>query len=112
MDKIVLDYIKEPNLFDGVAKNTAESLKMSSTQLRRFYDYLIDLLVKADEREFSQILPFVKMLNSKVAYAHARKHATSEFKFMIESCVAQVDSKEKLIIFKLFFEAVLGFAKK
>ena len=67
MDKIVLDYIKEPNLFDSVAKKTAESLKMSSTQMRRFYDYLIDLLVKADEKDFSEILPFIKMLNSKVA---------------------------------------------
>lgn len=112
MDKIVLDYIKEPNLFDSVAKKTAESLKMSPTQMRRFYDYLNDLLVKADEKDFSEILPFIKMLNSKAAYAYARNPEIIEFKNMIEICVAQVDSKEKLMVFKLFFEAVLGFAKR
>jgi CRISPR-associated protein Csm2 len=56
------------------------------------------------------------MLNSKVAYASARKSAggnivNQAFVKMMNSCINQVNSKEKLNIFKLFFEAVIGFHK-
>ncbi|HHO42820.1 MAG TPA: type III-A CRISPR-associated protein Csm2, partial [Epsilonproteobacteria bacterium] len=61
-----------------------------------------------------EILPFVKMLNSKVAYASSRssgggKLVNQAFVDMMSSCINQVDSKEKLDVFKLFFEAVIGF---
>jgi CRISPR-associated protein Csm2 len=63
-----------------------------------------------------EILPFVKMLNSKVAYASSRnsgggKLVNNAFVEMMNSCINQVNSKESLEIFKLFFEAVIGFHK-
>jgi len=60
---------------------------------------------------FEDVLPFIKMLNSKVAYAVNRRVVSKEFKQMINECVKQIDSVQKFETFKLFFEAVLGFYK-
>jgi len=110
---IVLDYKKDPNLFDTTAKTVAEKVSgTKATQMRAFYDYVIELEQKSNTEEFSEILPFVKMLNSKAAYSNARKHSSNEFVEMINKCVAQVATKDDLRVFKLFFEAVIGFSKK
>ncbi|MDA3052864.1 type III-A CRISPR-associated protein Csm2 [Campylobacter sp. JMF_01 NE2] len=113
LPEIKLDYKENPSLFDTTAKQTAKIVNTSQNQMRNFYDYLLKYYEKSQNSDdFSEILPFVKMLNSKVAYANSRKHATNEFKEMIERCVAQVNDKKSLECFKLFFEAVLGFSKK
>lgn len=117
---IELDYKKDIELFDETAKKWAENIGngVENTQIRKFYDQVLDLSLKAKHSDDFQgeILPFVKMLNSKVAYASTRKGAggniiNKEFVDMMSSCVKQVNSKEKLNIFKLFFEAVIGFHK-
>ena len=72
---------------------------------------MLDLCEKAKTKNSAEILPFVKMLNSKVAYASSRKNVSKNFVEFIKDCVSQVDSVEKLEVFKLFFEAVLGFSK-
>ena len=110
---IELDYIKDPKLFDETAKEVAQKIsKTKSTQMRNFYDYVLDLYDQSQAKPFTEVLPFVKMLNSKVAYAKSRGHVNDEFVLMIQECIKQVDSPKKLEIFKLFFEAVLGFSKK
>lgn len=113
--KITLDYKQDVELFDKTAQKIADEIaaypSMGASQIRKFYDYILDLCEKSETKDFSEILPFVKMLNSKVNYAKERKHANDKFAEMIKQCVAQVNSKEKLQIFKLFFEAVLGFSK-
>ena len=110
---IVLDYKKDPNLFDTTAKTVAEKVSgTKATQMRAFYDYIIELEQKSNSEDFSEVLPFVKMLNSKAAYSNARKHSSNEFVEMINKCVAQVKTKDDLRVFKLFFEAVIGFSKK
>ena len=81
-------------------------------QIRAFYDYVIKLEQDAQTQNFIEILPFVKMLNSKAAYSKARGRASYEFVKMINICVNQVKEKEDLRVFKLFFEAVIGFSKK
>lgn len=109
---IVLDYKKDPNLFDVTAKTVAEKISgTKATQMRAFYDYVIELEQKSNTEDFSEILPFVKMLNSKAAYSKTRGYASDEFVKMINICVNQVKEKENLRVFKLFFEAVIGFAK-
>ncbi|MBE9836527.1 type III-A CRISPR-associated protein Csm2 [Campylobacter concisus] len=110
---IVLDYKKDPNLFDTTAKTVAEKISgTKATQMRAFYDYIIELEQKSNSEDFSEVLPFVKMLNSKAAYSKSRKCSSDEFVEMINKCVAQVKTKDDLRVFKLFFEAVIGFAKK
>ena len=110
---IVLDYKKNPNLFDTTAKTVAEKISgTKATQMRAFYEYVIELEQRSNTEDFSEILPFVKMLNSKAAYSKSRKCSSDEFVDMINKCVAQVKTKDDLRVFKLFFEAVIGFAKK
>ncbi len=117
MKEIVLDYHKDKELFNETAKGWAEAIGsgkggVQNTQMRKFYNKVLELNDKAKDIEFKEeILPFVKMLNSKVEYALTRKVASPEFKDMMNQCIAQVNSKEDLKTFKLFFEAVVGFYK-
>jgi len=110
--KIVLDYRADKNLFDTTAKYWAGTIdKTKKTQVRNFYDKVLELESKAKKEEWEDILPFVKMLNSKVAYGVTRNVVSSEFEDMINQCVSQVKNIDDLKLFKLFFEAVLGFFK-
>lgn len=117
---ITLDYTKDGELLNKTALKFAESIGggVKNTQIRKFFDQVLNLNNSAKHcDDFSvDVLPFVKMLNSKVAYASSRQSAggnlvNKAFVDMINSCVNQIDSKEKLAIFKLFFEAVIGFHK-
>jgi len=112
LPEIFLNIKKDPELFNETAKKCAEAiLKTKKTQIRKFYDELLSLNQRAKTQNWEDVLPFVKMLNAKVAYARARNVINEEFVRMISSCVAQVKEKKDLEIFKLFFEAVLGFHK-
>lgn len=119
---IVLDYKKDKELFNKTAKEWAEKIGVDkkfgvqNTQMRKFYNKVLELNEKAKHKDFDEVLPFVKMLNSKVAYASQRnsgsgKIVNSTFVSMMNSCVNQIDKKEDLNTFKLFFEAVVGFHK-
>ena len=121
---IELDYKKDSELFNKTAKEWAEKIGadkkfgVQNTQIRKFYDQVLDLNNKAKHNDDfdGEILPFVKMMNSKVAYASTRKGAggnivNKAFVDMMNSCINQINSKEQLSIFKLFFEAVIGFHK-
>jgi len=114
--ELILDYKKYPNLFDATARGVAAACKVTtSSQMRNFYEYVLDYYDKSSRgAPFDEILPFIKMLNSKVAYAKARQGNKMDDAFveMIEICVAQVENADKLRVFKLFFEAVMGFAKR
>ena len=117
---IVLDYKKDGELFNETARKWAEKIGtgVQNTQMRKFYDQVLDLVQKSkhmNEEEFSSdLLPFVKMINSKVAYASTRSSAGSkivnkEFVNMMTTCINQIQTKKDLNTFKLFFEAVIGF---
>jgi len=120
---IELDYKKDSELLNKTAQKWANDIGagrggVQNTQIRKFFDQVLDLNNKAkhsDDFE-GEVLPFVKMLNSKVAYASSRNSAGGKlinkaFVDMMNSCINQVDSKESLGVFKLFFEAVIGFHK-
>ena len=109
-----------PELFNSVARNWAEKIEngkpsMKKNQIRNFYDKVLELYEKSQYSDNfeEEVLPFVKMLNSKVAYALNRspKVANEEFKEMMENCIEQVNTKKDLEVFKYFFEAVIGFYK-
>ncbi len=110
--RIELDYQKDVDLFDKTAKEWAEEInKTKKTQARNFYEKILELENKAKSESWENVLPFVKMLNSKVAYGVSRKVVSYEFQEMMTQCISQIKTKEDLKIFKLFFEAVLGFFK-
>lgn len=108
----------EPDLFDGIAKRVAEVIAEDQyppkpTQIRQFYDELVmwEERARQSPEKLPELLPFIRMMNAKAAYAQGRKHVTANFVAMISHCVKQVDDPQSLRHFKLFFEAFLGFYK-
>jgi len=109
---LILDYTKDDDLFSETAKKYAKAISgTKKTQARNFYEKVLELESMSKTHAWEEVLPFVKMLNSKVAYGVSRKVVSSEFQSMMEECIKQVKIKEDLRVFKLFFEAVLGFFK-
>ena len=132
---IELDYKKDSELFNKTAKEWADkifadkeyiekikrgraesNLKKDSikpTQMRKFYDNLLEkhneLVI--NKQELDEVLPFIKMINSKVEYAYSRELINKSFRQMMTECISQLDCVEKIKNFKLFFESVIGFYK-
>jgi len=125
VSKITLKVINK-DLFDCVAQNAAKSISEAKkelnkpTQLRRFYDEIVmwdqKLTTVSDDKrraeKFSEYLPFIKMLNAKVAYAKGRNLVDINFVQLINHCLNQIDSYQDLKYFKLFMEAFMGFYKE
>lgn len=112
---VILD---EKELFSTVAEQWAEAIyrtKTRKTQLRNFYDKVLELQKEIEEKGFEATYPFIKMLNSKVAYAVNRRVVSREFQQMMEQSLSQIKNdssgKQTFENFKLFFEAVLGYFK-
>ena len=108
--------LNDSELFNETAKYWAEKIsRTKKTQARNFYDKILQLQEEIKQKDFESVYPFIKMLNSKVAYGVSRRVVSSEFEEMMQKCLAQIsnDKKGEQIFnnFKLFFEAVLGFFK-
>ncbi len=91
---------------------------LTSAQLRNFYHEvkrLEEQCINSGEPEthFSRILPLVKMLKSRVAYAcpsNGRdRKVPQEFREFLEECVDNVNDWKDFQAFALHFEAVVGF---
>ena len=122
--EIVLDLSKDCELLNKTAKEWANAIERGTkkTQVRNFYEKVLELESRIKKSElgnshesFEDIYPFIKMLNSKVAYAVSRRVASRDFQNMMEQSLNQItcddNGKKKFKVFKLFFEAVLGFFK-
>jgi CRISPR-associated protein Csm2 len=114
-DKKII-YLNDENLFDTVAKEWADAInRTKKTQARNFYDKILELEEKIKKDDFESVYPFIKMLNSKVAYGVSRRVVSREFQEMMGQCLAQIkdndNGQQTFKHFKLFFEAVLGFFK-
>jgi|AAUQ01.1.fsa_nt_gi CRISPR-associated protein Csm2 len=115
--KIILDFKEDPDLLDKTAKEWAKAIERGTkkTQIRNFYDRVLELQEDIKRDNFENVYPFIKMLNSKVAYGVNRKVVSREFQEMMTQCLNQITrdrgGKEKFDNFQLFFEAVLGFFK-
>lgn len=92
-----------------------------SSQIRRFYEDILNwetqLNQSRNEQErnekYRQLLPMIKMLNAKVAYAYGRDTVDEQFRAFIQHCIRQLepDQPDSFKHFKLLFEAVIGFMK-
>jgi len=96
----------------GEVKKVLEKNKI--TQLRKFYDEVLKFssdLKKGEE--YNQILPYLKMLNAKAAYAEGRRLITDEFKSFIKLSVGNLneDDPKDFELFASFFEAFMGYYK-
>jgi CRISPR-associated protein Csm2 len=112
-------------MFGDKALHIAEKLKetykkdkphITTTQFRKFYDKVLELNDKAqnlsqDEFEI-KVLPFLKMLNSKVAYAKTRGVCGNNFEILMKESINKVSTPEELQNFKYFLESIIGFMPK
>jgi len=109
-----------PELFNSIAKDAAKDVASGgdrvnkSTQLRKFYDEIVlwDNKVLMRPEKFEEYLPFIKMLNAKVAYADGRNLVDFRFVGLLNNGLKQVINPETLHTFKLFMEAFMGFYKQ
>jgi len=102
----------------GLLNDGGFSPDISTTQFRQFYEKILELNDKAqglDEEKDNfdvKILPFVKLLNSKVQYSKSRRHCGENFEQMMEKSIKVVNSEEELRNFKYFLEAIIGYMPK
>ncbi len=110
-------------LFGDEAKRVAELLNdgsykadISTTQFRQFYERILELNDKAQGLSIPEfevkILPFIKLLNSKVQYSKSRRNCGAKFEIMMEKSIKAVNSEVELQNFKYFLEAIIGYMPK
>ncbi len=111
-------------LFGDEAKRVSKLLNngnsydahISTTQFRQFYEKILELNDKAqglNEADFKiKILPFVKLLNSKVQYSFSRRNCKQNFVDMMKKSIDKVESSIELQNFKYFLEAIIGYMPK
>jgi CRISPR type III-A-associated protein Csm2 len=105
-------------LLDTLAERQADELaqqeKISSSQLRKFFGEVKDLLRRLDSnQDYHQVIePQFKMLRSKAYYARrpgGQQQITPQFCGFIENAVMKVTSEDHFRLFVAHFEAVVGF---
>ncbi|MGD0489863.1 MAG: type III-A CRISPR-associated protein Csm2 [Syntrophorhabdales bacterium] len=115
----------DPELFSGHAEDLARAVASESndrtnapTQIRKFYDQVVrfDSIVKTNPEEFDILIPYIKMLNAKAAYAHARESGgnpliSQGFREFITRSLEKVNDRDDFEVFASFFEAFMGFYK-
>jgi CRISPR-associated protein Csm2 len=101
---------------EKIAKKLESSKDITTTQFRKFYDKVLELNDKAQnlsDDEFAiKVLPFLKMLNSKVSYAKTRRVCGNGFETLMGQSIKKVNSVEELQNFKYFLESIIGFMPK
>jgi CRISPR-associated protein Csm2 len=109
----------EADLFDKTAERAAHEVASGKkeankpAQIRRFFDELCmwESKVAQNPDRFGDYLPFIRMMNAKVAYAFGRKLVDDNFRALFQRCAEQIVDDKTLRHAKLFFEAFLGFYK-
>lgn len=112
----------DADLFAAIAERCARSVGLKDdrprkenkpSQLRKFYDELGMWAerVRTDPDKFAEFLPFIRMLNAKVAYARGRELVDANYEALMNHCLKEVTDPETLHLCKTFFEAFMGYYK-
>jgi CRISPR-associated protein Csm2 len=110
----------DPELFSGRAEALAKQIQTEGgsksnkpTQIRKFYDEIVrfDSILKSNPGDFDAMLPYLKMLNAKAAYAMGRDLISKGFKDFIAEALGQIRDRDDFEAFAGFFEAFMGFYK-
>ena len=99
---------KKRRLQDWELKN---KFGLTGSQLRRFYEEAknIGKNIKTDESNFDAMLPIIKMMKSKAAYAYGKEKIPKEFKDFIFNMIDSIKNAKEYKAFLLCFEAVVGY---
>ncbi|MGH6627387.1 MAG: type III-A CRISPR-associated protein Csm2, partial [Burkholderiaceae bacterium] len=65
----------------------------------------------AKASKYTEVAPFIKMMNAKVAYARGRGHVDECFEQLFSHLIRQIGDADTLKHAKLFMEAFMGFYK-
>ena len=84
---------------------------ITTSQLRKFYNEIKTLEKQLNSKKFNTLLPLIKMVKSKAAYASSSrsKRITPEFRSFIVTCIDNINDEKDFKAFALHFEAVVGF---
>lgn len=103
----------------GKDQRVDETKSLTSAQLRRFYGDLKNLERKfefrkqtmGEEEAFAALLPLVKMVKSKVAYASSKdkRKVPEAFAKWLKDHIDKIETYQEFEAFMLHFEAVVGF---
>lgn len=110
------------DLFDTVAEKIAKQLREGrsnkTAQVRRFYDEMLRFRSAARTDEaVRKLLPHIRMLNAKAAYASQRsseggKLVDESFLAFLRAMLGQVKDRQTLENACTLFEAVIGFSPR
>ena len=107
---------EEANEIAKLLNDSSSRPDIKTTQFRQFYEKILELNDKAqglNQDDFKiKVLPFVKLLNSKVQYSFSRGHCRENFRDMMEKSIQVIDSATELQNFKYFMEALIGYMPK
>lgn len=114
--------IVDPELFSSIAEKKAEEIAKNAekkgkvdkrSQIRKFYDEVLNfsLRLKNKPDDFEKMLPYIKMLKAKVAYAKGRDLISEDFKKFITESLDKIKDKDDFDVFVSFFEAFMGYYK-
>ncbi len=118
--KLIAEEMANPQLLKFDRRNRVWQVRVDKnvnkiTQLRKFYDEICMWESKnRNLQAFAENLPFVKMLNAKVAYARSREYVDDKFVILISECLSQINEVDETGVtqfknFRTFFEAFYGF---
>lgn len=85
-----------------------------TTQIRRFFEELViwdERCADKKSEEFSEVLPYIRLIRSKVAYSKGRKLITAGFADVLSHLVEKINSPKTLKNARLFMEATIGFRR-
>lgn len=108
----------EPELFSTIAENLAKKVADDGSktinkrsQIRKFYDEVLNFSARVgkDSTEFEKMLPYLKMLNAKAAYAKGRGLISDSFKNFISDSLKQINDIDDFEVFLGLFEAFMGY---
>lgn len=99
-------------------KHIVENLKFKdknkSSQLRKFYDYVIRIkdTIKYDTKTFDEVITEINKLDYYASYAETRGKVTKYFVDFIKENLKNINGKEDFLAFSTHFEAVIAYLPK
>lgn len=89
------------------------------SQIRKFYDEIMIhktyLMLKPEKDRsdiFKQRIPYIKMMNAKLAYSNARGYIGDKFHAMLKGCINSIEDIDDFYAFSDFFEAFIAFYRQ
>lgn len=120
-----------PELFYEGAKQWADEVhsdksnyaKNSGSQLRKFFDEILNYKIKQQEKNKKKlntnineldmsIMIKIKMMPSKIAYAYGRKNIGDKYKNLFKQGIKKIKTSDDLCHFSDFLECFTGFYRE